>query len=146
VKAIVFNADGHIALFGGLLPGGVEEGETDEQALHRECLEEIGCLIEIESSLGMVIHYRDVLRKRYELRAYVVRYVGMPIALTTDQEREIGVTLVWLPIDEVITHIEKNIKDLQDTKSEFYPDGVHQGKLYNRQTSLIFFKEIKSRS
>ena len=48
VKAVILNDQDEVLLFSGGLPGGgVEDGETNEQALARECMEEIGGTISI---------------------------------------------------------------------------------------------------
>lgn len=39
------------------LPGGaLDKGETIHQALHRECLEELGCMVDIEYLSGVYYH------------------------------------------------------------------------------------------
>ena len=64
-RAIVFDDDNLIALlhatknFYYKLPGGgIEAGETKEDALKRECKEEIGCNVEIIKELGSTVEYR----------------------------------------------------------------------------------------
>ena len=55
VKAVIVDLDGKIALVGKkyrLLPGGgVNEGEIFTNAIKRECLEEVGCSIEIDKEI-----------------------------------------------------------------------------------------------
>ena len=62
---LTVNDDGEKILY--LLPGGGQEpGETMEQALKRECLEEIGVNVEI----GEMLWVREFLGSRYEWEAF----------------------------------------------------------------------------
>ena len=66
VKAVIRNDNDEVLLLNGTHPGGgVEEGETQEVALVRELMEEMGATVEIVQELGNVITYRDELQKRY---------------------------------------------------------------------------------
>lgn len=65
-RAVVVNSEGKIAIqhiskydYYKLPGGGVEEGETLEEALKREMKEEAGCNIDIIQELGVVIEYRE---------------------------------------------------------------------------------------
>ncbi len=144
VKGVVFDLVGKVALFGGLLPGGgVEKEETDEAALKRECLEEIGCPIEIVKELGIVVQYRDYLKKKYLVHGYMARAISSLVHPTTDQEDEIGRGFQWVTIDDAIASLEKEIHALEEVGPGDYPQDIHQARLYNRKTSLIFLKEAK---
>lgn len=68
-RAVVFDKENNVGILYvhsyefPKLPGGeVEKGESLEQALCRECLEEIGCEIEIIGEVGEVIEYREEKR------------------------------------------------------------------------------------
>ncbi len=64
-RAIVFDENNNIALLHATkydyfkLPGGgIEKGEDPESAMRRECLEEIGCNVEVTGELGTILEYR----------------------------------------------------------------------------------------
>jgi 8-oxo-dGTP pyrophosphatase MutT (NUDIX family) len=85
-RAVVFDDDGNVALlyvskhgYYKLPGGGVEEGEDFEEALKRECLEEIGCDVEIIKPIGRIVEYRhfpDGTNEDQESYCYVARVVG----------------------------------------------------------------------
>lgn len=142
VKALVLDEDEKIAIFSGfLLGGGVEEGETTEQALHRECMEEAGIEIEIVRHLGVVTSYRDEIKRKYEVHGFLARLVGKHDLPTTKQEDELGETVTWLPFKEARSMFEKRISELEASSGADITKDSHQGKLYNTETALTFLNE-----
>jgi 8-oxo-dGTP diphosphatase len=88
-------------------PGGkVEAGETEHEALRRECREELGIGIEVGAQLG-----RQAIDQRLELRLYAARLVdGEPvIGADHDQVRWLSaselLTLGWLPADRALLSV-----------------------------------------
>ncbi len=73
--AVISNPDGEVLLlranYGdktwGLPGGGLDKGETIHQALVRECMEELGCTIDIHYLSGVYYH------ERYESQACIFR-------------------------------------------------------------------------
>lgn len=142
VKAVIINGRNEILFFGdSLIGGGVDEGETFLEALSRECLEEVGVSVNVIQELGIVIQYRDYLKRKYEVHGYIARYVETVGAPTTDQEREIGKSIEWKTFYDGIQLLEKKITDLDGAISE--EDDSYQGPLYNAKTYLIFLKEAQ---
>lgn len=77
VKTIIPNENNEVLIFGSnLIGGGVEKGESDEDALKREALEEAGIEIEIIKPLGDITQYRDFLKKKYIITGYISRGIG----------------------------------------------------------------------
>ena len=143
-KGVIFNAVGEVAIYDGLLPGGgVENNETFEEALKRECIEEIGHAIENINELGTVIQYRDLSKRKYEVHGYMADVVGDAVVPTTTQESEIGRTFTWVTLDEAIHTLEQEIGDLQKADQTLYPGDTYQAKLYNRQTAVFLLRETK---
>lgn len=141
-KGVVVNEEGKVMLFTwNLIGGGVDEGETFEEALHREALEEAGLEIEIIKPLGEVVAYRNFLKKKYVTKGFlckVVRTVSEPT--TTDEAEKERPLLVENPEDS-IARLEKQIEDLEKEGPEKYEGDTYQAHLYNQQTTLAFLKE-----
>lgn len=82
-----------------MLPGGgLEAGETDAECCVREAAEETGLVIEVQScALEINEYYGDL---RFTSRYFAGTVTGQCEMKLTEEEKEIGLTPVWLPLSE----------------------------------------------
>lgn len=144
VKAVVLNEVGRILLFGGsLLGGGVEKDEDLEWALKRECLEEAGVLIDSLKPIGIVIQYRDALKKRYEIHGFLTRFIEKISEPTTASESEKKRTVTWLTLLEAKESLQNKINEIEKIGNQDPASDKYQAELFNTMTSLVFLQEIE---
>jgi 8-oxo-dGTP pyrophosphatase MutT (NUDIX family) len=115
-RAIVFDDDGLVALLHATknhyykLPGGgIEAGETNEEALKRECKEEIGCDIEIVSELGFTVEYRKKYNLNQTSYCYIVKLVGEKGVPNLEQDEiDEGFETVWFSIGDALKKVQQS--------------------------------------
>jgi 8-oxo-dGTP pyrophosphatase MutT (NUDIX family) len=116
VRAIVFDEDGKIALlhvtkenYYKLPGGGIEDNEDKMKALERECLEEIGCNIEVINEIGFIIEYRRIFNLKQTSYCYLAKIKGLKgIPDFTDDEKKDGFEQVWLSYSEALQALIKS--------------------------------------
>lgn len=138
VKIILFDNEEKLALLGTkyrLLPGGgVEEGESLEEAVSREVLEEVGCRTEIEKEFAVTEEFRAKMNRRQETHFFLAKVVGEKGIPQTKQEDEQGIEIEWYKLEDAIGLLEKELKEIP---FESY------NSCFNVRTHLAVLKELQ---
>lgn len=140
VRAIVYDKDRNVAIlnvtkqnYHKLPGGGVEKGEDVYSALKRECLEELGCDIEIVGEIGQIIEYRKMFQLKQISPCHVAKIVGVKGNPSfTPEEIEDGFKVQWLPLEEA-TLLLASDQPLND-----------EGRLYIVPRDRAFLEAAKS--
>ncbi len=138
-RAVVFDNEKNVALlhvsnFGyyKLPGGGLEEGEDIETALKRECMEEIGCEIEVFGEIGSITEYRKIFNLTQISYCYLAKVKGEKGTPNFEEgEIEEGFKEVWLPYEKALETITQN------TTQDF------EGSEYIVPRDIIFLEAAK---
>jgi len=141
VKIIIKNDDRLLILNKGLLPGGgIDQGESDHDAIIRELQEELGVTVKHIQEIGTVVQYRNLLNKKYLINGYTA-LLNTTGGLTNPQdEGEAQFTTQWLSFEDAIAYVSASI---EEAKLKPMDDDINQGKLYNLMTTYEFLKVLK---
>jgi 8-oxo-dGTP diphosphatase len=110
-RAVIFDAEGKVALlhvtrdkYYKLPGGGIEAGESKEDAVKRECLEEVGCYIEVGEYLGELTEYRRQIALNQTSFCYIAKVLGPKGEQHLEPgEIEEGHDLGWYTLEEALT-------------------------------------------
>jgi len=88
--------------------GGVQKGETHEDALKREVAEECGLKIDLIKELGKVIEYKKARERSYDIFQMNSYYYICSVSGSLDKtdldeyEKKLGFTPVWVELEEAL--------------------------------------------
>ena len=119
-RAIVLNENNGVYLlkvslhnYHKLPGGGVDRGEDIKSALARECMEEIGCEVDIIKDVGKIVEYLDGFRLIQTSYCFLAKHVGRQVASSLEKG-EIAEGFVQVKaknIDEAIRLLEQDQPD-----------------------------------
>ena len=146
-KAIVFDSDNKLALVGNrvnslrLLPGGgIEAGESIEDGVVRECLEEIGCHVKLKEPVGVIEDYREREKKHKISHCYIAEVIGEKgDPALTESEKANGLYVIWVSLEEAIKILTEQEKQLRRGEVTFYNTGfdIAEDKLFLEKTQEL---------
>jgi 8-oxo-dGTP pyrophosphatase MutT (NUDIX family) len=116
VRGVVFDLENNVALlqapnegYYGLPGGGVDTEEIYEEAIVRECKEEIGCDVEIIKYIGTTLEYRKQNSLLNESWGYIAKTIGekgAPVFIGDENELEKNSVVIWVSLVEAIRLLE----------------------------------------
>lgn len=125
-RGIILNDNGELAIFNKAnkneykLPGGgIDEGESPEDAFKREILEETGCEIEILKELGTIEENKSL--DNFKQISYL--FVGHVIKNNeflnlTEKEKAEGARLIWVNENKALEFIINCFSELKESEYE----------------------------
>jgi len=124
VRAVLFNDNDKVALMHiakydvyKLPGGGVDEGESLDEAFTREMLEETGCEAKKTDTIGITIEKRDQWKMFQISHCFIAKAKKVKRLELTDEEKESGFSLHWVEsIDKALELVSKNKSDRYDDK------------------------------
>jgi ADP-ribose pyrophosphatase YjhB (NUDIX family) len=140
VRGIILDNNKNIALvhsqklnYHTLPGGGIEPGETPQQAIIRECREETDCTVNIIKALGIVREIREEHKKIGEITGYLLETTRQNTQILRPDEQEELLTVIWTPL--------KKARETFHDEIIKYPEHKHIG-----QRALVFIDEILKNS
>lgn len=121
-----FGIRDHIETIGG----GIEEGESAEETIVRECMEEAGIEVSIASFLGVIVdHYHFIHRQTvsYFFLANVIHVQHQ--THRTDMEKTLMHDVLWLSEDDALKMLDMSVEKI--------------GRLVQRRDKVAFLEALR---
>jgi 8-oxo-dGTP diphosphatase len=82
--------------------GGVEPGESVENGLRREVLEEVGGTIRVTGEVGLIVEHRSQYRQLQTSHCFLAEIEQEGTPSFTSEETDDGFRLIWMSLDEAL--------------------------------------------
>ena len=141
VKVVIKNDNKVLVLNKGLLPGGgIDPGESDQDAITRELQEELGVTVKDVQEIGTVVQYRNLLDKKYLINGYVATLETTGGLTDPQDDSEAQFTIQWLTVEDALAFVTESI---EEAKLKPMDDDSNQGKLYNLMATYSLLSALK---
>lgn len=138
VKVVIKKDNKLLIINNGLLPGGgIDPGESDQDAITRELQEELGVTVKDVQEIGTVVQYRNLIDRKYLINGYTAELETTGGPTNPQNEGEAQFTVQWFTLDEAIAYVSESI---EEAKLKPMDDAANQGKHYNLMTTHEFLK------
>jgi 8-oxo-dGTP diphosphatase len=115
-RIVVFDKQNNVAIlhvkkekYYKLPGGGLEDGESIEEALNRECGEEIGCEVEVVGEIGSILENRKIFGLNQTSYCFVGKLKGEKGDPSfTEEELQNEFEPLWVPYEEAVSLISNN--------------------------------------
>lgn len=100
--------------------GGIELGENETEAFVREIQEEIGCKCEILGQLGTTEEHKSRTNFcQFSFVYYARKTSGFSEVHLTDAEKELGIEIKWMTLEEAARVMAESLEKAEDRKMKF---------------------------
>ncbi|PKM69888.1 MAG: DNA mismatch repair protein MutT [Firmicutes bacterium HGW-Firmicutes-19] len=121
-----FGIRDHIETIGG----GIEDGESAEDTIVRECLEEAGLQVKIKDFLGVVVDHYHLIQRQTISYFYLVNVISIKEQTDrTELEKTLMGEVLWLSEEESLEMLDKPVDKV--------------GRLIQRRDKIAFQEAIR---
>lgn len=142
-RAVVFDDENKVGLLHITsrgyykLPGGeIENNENAEEALHRECREELGVEIKVAKEIGSIMEFRAQNKLFQTSHCFLAKTISEKKPPNfSEREKSFGYEIVWTEPNEALKLLKSRLKTSGDYGSKF-----------TAERDLCFFNETLKKS